>query len=134
MKMLNAMLEWLAPVIGWISGLNVGDYLSGYCYKNANYYSDKKVAENNARADRLMRQLRRFAVENAENELNWKNTNQCKYFIYYDYELNRISNGFLNPFRDSFQIYFDTKETSQKAIETFKDELMWYFTEYRDRV
>ena len=32
-------------------------------YDCANYYSDKTVCENNARADRLKRQLRRFAVE-----------------------------------------------------------------------
>lgn len=33
------------------------------CYESANYYSSETVAENNARADKLMRQLRRFAVE-----------------------------------------------------------------------
>ena len=26
------------------------------------------------------------------------------------------------------------EQDAQKAIDTFKDELIWYFTEYRDRV
>ena len=52
-------------------------------YEVANYYSDRTVAENNARADRLMRQLRRFAVEHREKELDWSNRNQYKYSISY---------------------------------------------------
>lgn len=37
----------------------------------ANYYSSGGVARNNARADRLMRQLRRFAVENRKDKIDW---------------------------------------------------------------
>lgn len=33
-------------------------------YNNANYYSDKMIAENNARADRLLRQLRQWQALN----------------------------------------------------------------------
>lgn len=29
-------------------------------------------------------------------------------------------------------IYFDSGEAAQLAIETFHDELIWYFTEYKD--
>ena len=36
------------------------------CYESANYYSSETVAENNARADKLIRQLRRFSVEHRE--------------------------------------------------------------------
>ena len=38
-------------------------------YSIANYYIDKTVAINNARADKLMRQLRRFAVENNDDKI-----------------------------------------------------------------
>lgn len=37
----------------------------------ANYYSSAVVARNNARADKLMRQLRRFAVENRKEKIDW---------------------------------------------------------------
>ena len=65
-------------------------------YESANYYSDKTVAENNARADKLMRQLRRFSVEHRKNEINWRD-NTFKYCIRYDYETNKLginSNSF----------------------------------------
>ena len=37
-------------------------------YNNANYYESEFVAAQNARAETLMRQLRRFAVENRIND------------------------------------------------------------------
>jgi hypothetical protein len=114
------------------------NYLAIYnsYYESADYYSDEEVAINNARADKLMRQLRRFAVENAENELDWKKDfySQYKWYIYYSYEEQVIGIDCNWTRRNFGQIYFDHYETTQKAIDTFKDELIWYFTEYRDRV
>lgn len=102
------------------------------CYKAANYYSDKFIAENNARADLLMRQLRRFAAEHRENELNWYNTNNRKYYITYDFEDNKISANYKTFVKDFGAPYFDSLATAQAAIEEFHDELIWYFTEYQD--
>lgn len=106
-------------------------------YNSASYYASKEIAENNARADKLMRQLRRFAVENRKNPLDWEeNNSQMKYYIYY-----KTSNAFEEPelkidccFEDRHFgiIYFDTREAAQKAIEIFHNELIWYFTEYKD--
>lgn len=101
-------------------------------FDNGNYYSDRTVAENNARADTLMRKLRRFAVEHREYELDWNNTNIPKYPIYYSIESHDIIVGSISLSKGFGQIYFDTKETAEAAIEEFKDELLWYFTEYKD--
>ena len=102
------------------------------CYESANYYSDKTVAENNARADKLMRQLRRFSVEHRECELNFNNINTEKYYMYYDYDDNELGTTFTFVARLFGVIYFDSKETAQAAIDEFRDELIWYFTEYKD--
>ena len=103
-------------------------------YESGNYYSDPDVATNNARADKLMRQLRRFAVENRKETIDWNDETQYKYFIYYYYESNelRIQSVSSCSFRDFGQIDFDMKETAKLAVEKFKDELLWYFTEYYD--
>ena len=100
-------------------------------YKAANYYTSKNVAENNVRADKLMRQLRRFAVEHREKDLDWENDCQNKYQILFDHDENRLCVE-SNQFMHYYSIYFDTRETAQLAIDTFKDELLWYFTEYKD--
>lgn len=101
------------------------------CYEAANYYSSKTVAENNARADKLMRQLRRFVVEHREKELNW-NDSQAKYFIYYNYSNGKFDIAYVNCIRHIGEMYFDSAPTAQLAIDTFHDELIWYFTEYKD--
>ena len=102
------------------------------CYESANYYSDKTVAENNARADKLMRQLRRFSVEHRERGVDFNDTNTKKYCIYYDYGNNTLGTAFTLCAKTFGTIRFDSEETAQAAIDKFRDELIWYFTEYKD--
>lgn len=97
----------------------------------ANYYSSAGVARNNARADRLMRQLRRFAVENRKDKIDWNDEKKYKYNICYSYSNQKIFVDFESNYRN-FEIYFDSYEAAGRAIEEFKDELIWYFTEYKD--
>lgn len=106
--------------------------IDGDHYKSANYYSDKTVAENNTRADKLMRQLRRFSVEHRGRGVNLNDINTKKYFIYCDYEDDEL--GVTSVFHSKIfgAIYFDSEETAQAAIDEFRDELIWYFTEYKD--
>ena len=99
---------------------------------SVNYYSDRTVAENNARADKLMRRLRRFAVEYREKELGWKDNGSSKFKIIFDHNEKIIfvdDNQWMQTYGT---IYFDTKKAAKLAIDTFKDELLWYFTEYKD--
>jgi hypothetical protein len=100
------------------------DHIIDEIYKNANYYSSDIVADNNFRADKLMRQLRRFAVE-----CRTKDNPTEKYYIHYvkqvGLQIMRSTDRYIGP-------WFDTMHNAVKAIEAFKDELIWYFTEYRD--
>lgn len=103
-------------------------------YINGNYYNDKSIVENNARADRLLRRLRQWQAQNdkAISKEDWNNESKKKWFIIYSsgemyaeyYYIMRLPNT----------IYFATKEKAEEAIEVFKDELLWYFTEYVQRL
>ena len=120
------------------SGGYVGTASEDYCnidneyYELANYYSDKPVAENNARADKLMRQLRRFAVEHRECEVNFNNINTEKYYICYDYASDELEVSSVVFSKNFGAIYFDSIKVASAAINEFHDELIWYFTEYKD--
>ena len=102
------------------------------CYESANYYSSGTVAENNARADKLMRQLRRFSVEHRECGVNLNNTETAKHYIYYDCVRDELRTTYTFYAGVFGVIYFDSEETAQAAIDEFRDELIWYFTEYKD--
>ena len=101
-------------------------------YESANYYSDKPVAENNARADRLMRQLRRFSVEHRERGVSFDDINIEKYYICYDYASDELEVSSVVFSKNFGAIYFDSIKVAQAAIDKFHDELIWYFTEYKD--
>ena len=102
-------------------------------YYAANYYSDETIAENNARADKLMRQLRRFAAENGRipSAEDWENPLVSKYTIEYDHAVNKLDYCLWFNKQMSGVVYFNSKKACEKAIEEFKDELTWYFTEYQ---
>ena len=126
----------------YLNGKNlVFDNCEDYCvfdnevYSTANYYTSKTVAENNARADALMRKLRRFAVENGgiPDIADWQSGKvKDKFTIYYNYDVNRIEIGRSEIQRYLGDIYFHSRFQAEKAVTEFKDELIWYFTEYKD--
>lgn len=111
---------------------DIRDELDIACYNTANYYFDENIAKNNARADALMRQLRRFAVEHRKYEIDWTNEQICKYYICVKHGTNEVVYNCAYGVQGFNTIYFDTEEAVKLAIDTFHDELVWYFTEYKD--
>ena len=121
-------------ILGIIIGTLTGSLITTIVLSCLN---DENLAKDIARADTLMRRMRRFAVEeNAKTgiELNWNDGEQDKYYIYFDYDDNELCMRRVMSNRDCFQIFFATSEIARKAHDTFKDELMWYFTEYKDHL
>ena len=108
------------------------DTYGNTAFKNAGYYTDEKLAEDNIRADRLLRRLRRFSAIHRKNKIDWENSNRTKFHIIFDYDEEGLLVSNRCIIRHFGEIYFDTKELAAKAIEEFKDDLMWYFTEYKD--
>ena len=102
-----------------------------YCtrrYDIGNCFKTKKEAERKVFEIQLHRKLELFALENNEKEIDWNNTDN-KYYIYYDYidKYLQISiRNYNKPFDSN--VYFSSEELANKAIETFKDDLIRYFT------
>ena len=103
-------------------------------YINGNYYNDKTIAENNARADRLQRCLRQWQAQNDEpiSVEDWNNESKKKWFIIYSSEEMYAEYYYIMRLPNT--IHFATKEKAEEAIEVFRDELIWYFVEYQQRL
>ena len=95
-----------------------------------NLYHNAELARDDARADLLMRKLRRFAAEHNQKKIDWHEPKAPKYIIQYHNETGHLYGADWYNTKVFGSIYFDAKETSQLAIDTFHDELLWYFTEY----
>lgn len=116
----------------WSHAIDNGAHIDNSYYDDANYYTSCEVAKNNMRADKLMRQLRRFAVMHRDEAMRWNYKSQ-KYLIYYDYSRNALDVDDGGDGRRVYgSLYFDTRAQAQLALNTFRDELIWYFTAYKD--
>ena len=85
---------YLVDVDDEITTMKYDSRLDRDCYDVGNYYSDKVIAENNARADRLLRQLRQWQALNDKpiSVEDWNNESKKKWFIIYsDYLIQYIS-------------------------------------------
>lgn len=105
------------------------------CYNKGNYYNDKVIAKNNARADRLLRCLRQWQAANdrAISAKAWKDGPFCFYNIRYNYWLDTPYVN-MDGDRGLNNVYFTSEEKAKEAIKVFEDELLWYFTEYVQRL
>ena len=127
---------YLVEVDDEITNMKHNGQLDRDCYDVGNYYSNKTIAENNARADRLQRCLRQWQAQNDEpiSVEDWNNESKKKWFIIYSYSSEEMYAEYYYIMRLPNTIYFATKEKAEEAIEVFKDELLWYFTEYVQRL
>ncbi len=97
-------------------------------YDAANYFSTKEKAEEINFKQTLFRKLQRFSDENGGNEIDWSDTDQLKYGIFYNSDSNRLLSDDRWVSRDFGQVYFISEEVAEKAIELFHDDLIKYFT------
>ncbi len=121
------------------NAMEVTEYKDQYdtqSYNTGNYYNDKAIAENNARADRLLRQLRQWQAQNdkAISEKDWESDGIIKYFITYNYRSSLFEIGRSCQRREPNIIYFTMKDKVSKAVKNFRNELEWYFKEYQQHL
>ena len=91
-----------------------------------NYFKTQEEAERKCFEIKLHRQLELFALENNDTEIDWNDSSE-KYMINY----NKDKGIFIDrvyTLKIFGQVYFTSKEIAEKALETFKDDLIRYFT------
>ena len=92
-----------------------------------NYFKTKEEAERKSFEIRLHRQLELFALENNEIEIDWNDDSSKEYIISYSKDRGIFVDRVYN-LKDFGQVYFTSREIAEKALETFKNDLIRYFT------
>ena len=90
-----------------------------------NYFKTQEEAERKRFEIRLHRKLELFALENNDTEIDL-NIHSEKYIISYRIDGNIFIDK-VYSFKDLGQVYFTSKEIAEKALETFRHELIRYF-------
>lgn len=96
-------------------------------HKIANYSTVKSKMEFKALRDNLLSRMQRWSDIHNEKKIDWNNSEQRKYVIYYDYDDNElcITNNYY--VRDLGQVYFTSKEIAEQCLEEFKEELLEFY-------
>ena len=115
------------------SSTELFDCVDANRYEKADYFADENLSTNIAIAQTLQRKLWRRSAELCE-KMNWEDSTIKKYSIYYNYDIGSLRTSCTSFYRGLGEIYFDTKEHAEQVMEEFRDELIWYFTEFKSRM
>ena len=96
-------------------------------YKIANYSMVKSKMEFKALRDNLLSRMQRWADIHNEEKIDWDDSEQRKYLIYYDYDDNKFCFTYVYYVRDLGQVYFTSEEIANQCLEEFKEELLEFY-------
>ena len=126
--------EWYFSISGCgeVESFNwLNDSTDDSSYGIGNCFKTREDAEFALEKLKVEAELRRFAEENNEHEIDWKDKNQVKWYINYIYNYGLV---FLKSFAvKSNDIYFSSEKIAKQAVEYVGEErLKKYYFEVDD--
>lgn len=103
------------------------------CYELGNCFETEEQAEFAIEKQKVYMELKRYALEHNEREIDWSNIYQAKWCIIFNHieNLLQIRNYTCNE--QIGQIYFTSKEIAQNAIQKIgEDRIKKYLFEVKD--
>lgn len=101
-------------------------YAIGNCFKT------KEEAEFALEKQKVITELKRFALEHNEEDIDWNDSNQRKCFLSYQHDKNIIFIDFYYSVQ-IYNIYFTSEEIAQAAIKEIGEErLKKYYFEVKE--
>ena len=94
-----------------------------------NSFKTKEEAEHMVEKLKVINELKKFALENNEAEIDWNNLSQKKYVIIYDPENQNVDvYCYWRTQYIPFNIHFTSEKIAQKAVETIgEDRIKKYY-------
>ena len=102
-------------------------------YDSGNCFTSEILAANVSAYKSLDSRIRRRIAEICE-PVNWLDTRTPVYLIMFDSTTRKLQPVHTIQYIHSIGWWIDTQKHAEQIIEEFKDELTWYFTEFKDRM
>lgn len=90
-------------------------------YEIGNCFQTKEAADFALEKLKVEAELRRFAEENNEYEIDWEDDDQEKWFMYYNCDMKKIDIIY-NTVLKTHCIYFSSKKIAKQAIDYIGEE------------
>lgn len=110
----------------------INDTTDNGCYEIGNCFKTKEEAEFALEKAKVEAELRRFAEENNEYEIDWEDDDQEKWCMHYSYGDGDVyfTNAYWHKRND---IYFSSKKIGVQAVNSIgKERLKKYYFEVED--
>ena len=110
------------------------DCTDEYLYSIGNCFPTKEETVFAIERLKVIAELKRFAQEHNEKEIDWRDYRQCKYFIYCEYHehVEYIDVGCEKECKSN-DIYFTSEEIALQAIDAIgEDRIKKYYFEVED--
>lgn len=125
----NGDLYWLVGSNGkpdWSYELNRD--IDNFRYDTHNYFRNEQESRKYAKVLKTEGQLKKFADEH-NDEINWDNINQEKWYLYYSYKYYKTDIANYNWTKQPRVIYFSSAKIAKQAIDEIgTDEIKEYLT------
>lgn len=109
------------------------DVYDKHYYETGNCFKTKEEAEFALEKQKVITELKRFALENNECELDWYDYDQEKYYIKYACQHDYFSIHHNCGIKCPVTIYFSSEDIAKQAIKTIgEDRLKKYYFEVND--
>lgn len=98
-----------------------------YLYKVGNYFKTSEEAKFELNKRLVYQELKDYALEHNEGEIDWKNSEQEKWVLSYDSQIKFLGCYIRSVLSDIGQIYFSSRKIAQEAVEAIgKDRIEKY--------
>lgn len=102
--------------------------IDNFRYDTHNYFRNEQESRKYAKVLKTERQLKKFADEH-NDEINWDNINQEKWYLYYSYKYYKTDIANYNWTKQPRVIYFSSAKIAKQAIDEIgTDEIKEYLT------
>lgn len=98
------------------------DRFDNVTYVLGNCYRTEKEAKFALEKQKVYAELKRFAQEHNETEIDWNNDTQRKYYLYYNFDHDCLIMDFNYKVKYPNAIYFTSKEIAEQAIKAIGEE------------
>lgn len=93
------------------------DDVDNQLYAVANYCIDKELMKQRSLHETLNRLLWRYSMTHDGDKIDWNDTNQYKYRVFYSYGLRHFDIDIDSSHKSNGEIYFYAKDIAGNAIE-----------------
>lgn len=103
-------------------------FLIGNCFKT------REEAEFALEKQKVITELKRYALEHNKKEIDWYVNGTCKYYIQYDYVNNKLNTSHTRYFKNNnSSMYFTSEKIANAAIKEIGEErIKKYYFEVND--